>query len=204
MAGRVGADLKGFMLLLFSYCALSFAFSFLAFLSPTPRPPHLLEYTLDTFIIEVGGHFFFALVAALPLLDFSLVLLTGFMGVAIDTDHILAMLGFQVSSQPSHSLLFALIATLFGVQVAKQIKSRGEASKVAFIIPLAILAHISYDVYAAFNQGAGPSFPFLLPFSFTTITLPYSTWPLLEVGAVGLASAGYLAYSKLKHDHSGQ
>ncbi len=38
----------------------SFAYRFLSFIHTTTRPEHLPEYTLDTFMMEVAGHFLFA------------------------------------------------------------------------------------------------------------------------------------------------
>ncbi len=195
---------RGFITMLVGFGALSFAFSFLGFISPLPGGPHLFEYTLATFTEEVGGHFMFAFVAAVPLLDPVPILLTCCMGVAIDTDHVFAMLGFPVSAQPSHSLLFAVIATVYGFQILKR-REGGLRSyvKETVMIPVAIMAHISYDVFGAYNH-AGRVFPLLLPFTFTNFSIPHSLWLVFEVGALALASVGFVSASCLNRNHRRQ
>ncbi len=190
---------KLLIMVVFGYALLSFTFSFLGFLAPKgflhPKGEnHLPEYTPTTLVEELGGHFMFSLLAAFPLLDGSLILVTGILGLVIDTDHILAASGLPVAAQPSHSILFVTLATFFLIEIAKGFRP---LIKLTAVAPVAALSHLAYDIFAArmLLGLPGAEFPFLLPFSFRNIYLPFRAWIPFETSAAVVALMSY-AYSK--------
>jgi len=73
---------------------------------------------------EVAGHFLFGYIVALPTRNLKLGILAGLMALAIDADHILAAAGFQISIRLSHSILFAIIASILIGLAASRIFER--------------------------------------------------------------------------------
>ena len=161
--------------LAFVYAALSFLWSGLGFLSPVP-PVHFHEYAFPALVTEVGGHVLFGVLAALPTLDPGLVLLAGGESVLIDSDHLLAALGYPVEGRLAHSVFFALFAAaVLGYLAAKSGRRR---RGVSFVTLSSVAAHLSYDVFA----GNG-FFYIVAPLSFASFLFPPWTWlPLLAVG----------------------
>ncbi|MDE1858198.1 MAG: hypothetical protein KGI26_03915 [Thaumarchaeota archaeon] len=166
------------------YAVLSFLWSALGFLSPVP-PIHLHEYAFPALVTEVGGHVLFGLLAALPTMDMGLVLLAGGESVLIDSDHLLAALGYPVEGRLAHSAFFALFAALALAYLARRSGRRGRG--VFFVTLSSVAAHLSYDVFA----GNG-FFYIAAPLSFASYEFPLWTWlPLLLIG-VALGSLGRL------------
>jgi hypothetical protein len=163
------------------YSASSFLWSAIGFLHPVP-PAHLHEYALPALATEVGGHVLFGVAAALPSLDYGLVLLAGGESVLIDSDHLLAALGYPVEGRLAHSVFFALAAAcVIGYASSKG----GGPGRGAFFVTLSsVAAHLSFDVFA----GNG-LFDVLSPVSFAAFDFPYWTWPLLMAAALSMAAA---------------
>lgn len=174
------------------YATLSVAYSFLGFLHYQPGS-HYHEYTLGKFVIEVIGHFVFGFVAGLALMDIYLALLTGSLAVLIDGDHLLSALNLQVSGRPDHSLFYILVSGAFIFYVGTKLRlEKRLVTKLVFVAPVVLLAHLSYDVFAA----SGTTFQILIPFSYQEYYFPYYTWLILEAAAVLISLFG-LQFSKI-------
>ena len=65
-------------------------------------------------------------------------------------------------------------------------------SRSPFVAPVVLLAHLSYDVFAA----SGTTFQILIPFSYQEYYFPYYTWLILEAAAVFVSLLG-LQFSKV-------
>ena len=168
------------------YTVLSFSYSFVGFLHYQPGS-HFHEYAFAKLAIEIGGHFIFGFAAAIPLLDFGVAILAGSLAVLLDSDHILSALNFPVSGRPDHSLLFMLVSTLLILYLGSRMRlSRNLILKLVFVGPVTLLAHISYDVFAA----SGSTFQLLIPFDFAQIYLPYYAWAVFEAAALLLSFLG--------------
>jgi hypothetical protein len=204
-AGKVKGALRNFfawknlkILILFGvvYAALSFGTSFLGFLSPQ-TPVALHEHVSIHAFEEFGGHFLFGAAAAIPFLDLDLIFLSGVFAVLIDTDHILDALGFYVSGRPDHSFFYAAFSGVVLYYVARRTSnvSKEREVKFAFLGPVVLLSHISFDVFGAYAIFVGGYyFPLYAPFNFSTIPLQYYYWVVFEVGALLIALCGlYLA-----------
>lgn len=183
--------LRKIAILAIFYAALSFAYSFIGFIHPEPSPA--FEFGTSRLLIEILGHFVFGFVAAIPLLDFELSALTGALAVLIDSDHILSTLNLPVSGRPDHSILYALVSLIALVYIGTRLGlDLSTITKLAFIAPITVLSHVSYDVFA----GTGASFPLFVPFDFGGITLPDYSWLILEGAATILSIVAYYVARK--------
>ncbi|MDA4129688.1 MAG: hypothetical protein OK457_02850 [Thaumarchaeota archaeon] len=168
------------------YTALSLVYSLIGFLYYQPGS-HYHEYALGKLAIEVAGHYLFGFLAALPLLDLDIALMTGALAILIDADHILSALNFDVSGRPDHSILYLIVSTALVIYVAVRMKvSTKLLTKLAFVGPITLFAHLAYDVFAA----SGSTFQLFIPFSFQEVVFPDYSWMILEGVALLLSVAG--------------
>jgi hypothetical protein len=176
------------------YTALSLGYSLIGFLYYQPGS-HYHEYSLGKLAIEIGGHYLFGFLAALPLLDLDIALLTGALAILIDADHVLSALGFNVSGRPDHSILYLFVSTAFILYLGVRLGVSGKLlTKLTFIGPITLLAHLSYDVFAQ----AGTTFQLFIPVSYREIAFPDYSWIILEFAAILLSAAGfYLSKRKI-------
>lgn len=179
-----------------TYAVTSFLWSTLGFASPVP-PVHFHEYAFPALAREVGGHILFGTIAALPTMDYGLILLAGGESILIDSDHLLAALGYPVEGRLAHSLFFALAAA--GILAYLSMKSGGSPRGVFFVTLSSVAAHLGYDVFAG-----GGLFYILSPLSFTSYDFPFWTWipliilgELLSVAARGCLPSGWKSRQSL-------
>ena len=175
------------VIILSSSCGLlSFLYSFIG-LASGQAAVHLHEYSLGGILTEISGHFLFGAVAAIPLLQIDLLLMAGSMAVLIDSDHILGALNLNAGSRPAHSILYAFFsaALLFYLTHRLRLEDRMKL-KLTSLAPIALLSHLSYDVFVAFQNGGsrGGSFPLLTPLNFGLIPLSYLSWIVLEAVSI--------------------
>ncbi len=180
---------------------LSFAYSALGFLHGLPHG-NGSEYTISFLIPEIGGHILFAVVAILPFLDVQLIFLSAVVAVFIDMDHLLGIFTtLPFVGRPNHSLLFTLVSASILVYATRRMNlSQTSQIKVAFVVPVAILSHLSFDVLAAYDIFGGGSyaFPLFYPFSSTLIAFPLYSFVILEAAAFGVAIIGSLIVKRYK------
>jgi len=178
-----------------TYLVLSFAYSALGFLHGLPHG-NASEYTLSFLIPEISGHILFAIVAILPFLDLDLCILSIVIAVFIDMDHLLGIFTrLPFIGRPNHSILFVIVSLSILVYVSRRMNlSPSSQIKVAFVVPIAILSHLSFDVYAAYEIFGGGSFtfPIFYPFDSTLIAFPLYSFVFLEFAAFVLAIVGTL------------
>jgi hypothetical protein len=190
------AKLRALFLVSVAFCASSFAYSFVGFLSPQPPSGvHHYEEPFSKTFVEVGGHFLFGLLAAFPLMQWELILVGGMFAVLIDADHIPSELGLAVGGygRPDHSILYMLLSAVLFYHVGRKVGLGGR--QVSLVLVAAILSHLSYDVF--YSNGMGGSFPLLVPFNFGLIAFPYWSWPVFEIAGVLLAGMTNLTVRKM-------
>jgi hypothetical protein len=61
---------------------------------------------------ELGGHFLFGAIVAIPTKNIKIILLAGLMALTIDSDHLLNVAGFHVQGRLDHSILFAVLSSI--------------------------------------------------------------------------------------------
>ncbi|MHB1908606.1 MAG: hypothetical protein ACYCQJ_07005 [Nitrososphaerales archaeon] len=184
-------NLRKAILLALFYAGLAFAYSFIGFLHPEVSS-HYHEYIAQKLFIEIVGHFSFGFIASIPFFDIEVSLLTGSAAVLIDTDHILSALDFNVTGRPDHSFLFFLVSATALIYVAQRMGlPKSFITKLAFVAPVVLFSHISYDIFS----GTGSTFQLFIPFSFQTFDLPYYFWIVFEIIALGLSTTQFI-YSR--------
>jgi hypothetical protein len=102
--------------------ALAFLYSFFGLLSiqTTPRFDTFSSLTPQ----EIGGHFLFGYIVALPTRNLKIGVLAGLMALAIDADHVLNAAGFNLQGRMSHSVSFAILSSVLIGFTASQIFSK--------------------------------------------------------------------------------
>jgi hypothetical protein len=141
--------------------------------------PYRAVYS-PTLLAEIGGHFLFGLVAGAASGRLLPALLTGLEAVQIDSDHLMAAAGFSIDARLSHSLFFILLSSFLIAWAGRRAFSLSSYGIMAVTLA-SFLAHLAYDI----ASGDG-SFPLFFPLSIGFYDLPYTAWPILEVGAVCL------------------
>lgn len=69
---------------------------------------------------EIGGHFLFGYIVALPTRNIKLGMLAGLMALTIDADHLLNAAGFEIQGRMGHSVSFAVLASALMGFIATQ------------------------------------------------------------------------------------
>ena len=175
------------------YACLSFAYSFIGFIHYEPGS-HYHEYSASKLLIEIGGHLLFGFVAAIPFLDWRLMLMTSGFAILIDVDHLLSALDFSVSGRPDHSILYAVVSTMFIIYLSSRLDiSKKVKVKLGFVGAVTLLSHLAYDVFAS----PGTSFQLFIPFSFQNISFGFNSWMYFEISGVIIALCGLILSREL-------
>jgi hypothetical protein len=94
------------------YGALGSLYSFFGLFEQSNNNIIILEpFRLITFQ-ELGGHFLFGAIVAIPTKNIKIILLAGLMALTIDSDHLLNVAGFHVQGRLDHSILFAVLSSI--------------------------------------------------------------------------------------------
>lgn len=168
------------------YCSLSAGFSLVSVILPDKITlVNPIEYgSLN--IKEIGGHFIWGAVAAAVTLRVRYILLGGLLAVLIDSDHLVGLLHIEGIPRMSHSITFAIIATV----VLMIVFSRKDY-RLGTIVGTSVLTHISYDIFD------GPyGFPILTPFVNTIIQLPRIDWMVFEIAAIVIIGVSSFVIAK--------
>lgn len=171
------------------YCALSASFSFVSTIIPDRM---LLANPLEhgsLSLKEVVGHFAWGAVAALVTLRLRYILLGGLLAVLIDSDHLIGLLSVEGIPRMSHSIAFAIIATVVLVTLFRK-----NNYLLGAIVATSILTHISYDI---FDGEFG--FPVLTPVINSIIKFPKIYWVVFEV--VAICIIGITSFISAKKEH---
>jgi hypothetical protein len=168
------------------YCSLSAGFSLVSVILPDKiTMVNPIEYgSLN--IKEIGGHFIWGAVAAAVTLRVRYILLGGLLAVLIDSDHLVGLLHIEGIPRMSHSIIFAIIATV----VLMLVFSRRDY-RLGTIVGTSVLTHISYDI---FDGSYG--FPILTPFVNTIIQLPRIDWMWFEIAAIVIIGVSSFVIAK--------
>ncbi len=161
-----------------AYGASSLAWSLFGLLTPV-APAHFQEYSLASFLTEVGGHLVWGFVAALPTLDPALVLLIMGESVLIDVDHVFSALDLPLEPRVAHSIFFAVLIALALAYVGRRSKRLDRG--VFFATLGAVAGHFSYDIFAGYAL-----FPVVSPLSNAYVSFPDYFWVVFELLAIGL------------------
>lgn len=156
------------------YCSLSAGFSLISTILPDKT---VLENPIEhgsLNIKEITGHFAWGVVAALVTLRFRYILLGGILAVLIDSDHLVGLLHVNGIPRMSHSITFAIIATIILITIFRK-----NNYQIGAIVATSVLTHISYDV---FDGEFG--FPIFTPLMNKIIQFPKIDWLIFEITAI--------------------
>ncbi len=156
------------------YCSLSAGFSLISTILPDkmvlPNPIENGSLSLK----EIVGHFVWGAVAGIVTLKLRYILLGGLLAALIDSDHLVGLLHVEGIPRMSHSVTFAILATVVSLLVFSR-----KDYRLAAIVATSVLTHISYDMFAG-----GFGFPVFTPFVNKIINLPRTDWLILETSAI--------------------
>lgn len=170
------------------YCTLSAGFSLVSIILPNKM---FLQNPIEQGSLnlkEIIGHFTWGAIAGIVTLRLRYILLGGILPVIIDSDHLVSLLHVEGIPRMSHSITFAILATV----VLFLFFSRSDYRLVA-IVATSVLTHISYDL---FDGGFG--FPIFTPIVNKIINLPRDEWLALEIIAIGII--GIVDYISTKNE----
>jgi len=156
------------------YCSLSAGFSLIGTILPDKMVLLNPIENGSLSVKEIVGHFVWGAVAGIVTLKLRYILLGGLLSALIDSDHLVGLLHVEGIPRMSHSITFAILATV----VLLLVFSRKDY-RLAAIVATSVLTHISYDMFAG-----GFGFPVFTPFVNKIINLPRTDWLILETSAI--------------------
>jgi len=178
------------------FTVISFAFSVIGGLFPSSEHTFVIGNPLVVSGITVEhviGHVFWGAVIGLGTLSIRYIILGGSFAILLDADHLLQFLDIELVSRMSHSIPFAVIASIIFFMIL-----RGKDLRVCAVAFAAVLSHIAFDVFLAdvgFNSST--TFPLFSPFILDRIEFAGMDWLGVEiVGVVIVAIASYLVKRK--------
>ena len=137
---------------------------------------------------HILGHIFWGAVIGLGTLSIRYIILGGSFAILLDADHLLQFLDIELGSRMSHSIPFAILASIVFFIIL-----RGKNIRICAVAFAAVLSHIAFDVFLAdiaFNSGS--AFPLFSPFSFETVTFVGLDW--LGIQIVGVCIVAIISY----------
>jgi hypothetical protein len=178
------------------FAVISFAFSVIGGLFPDSEHTFVIGNPLVVSGITVEhviGHVFWGAVIGLGTLSIRYIILGGSFAILLDADHLLQFLDIELVSRMSHSIPFAVIASIIFFMIL-----RGKDLRVCAVAFAAVLSHIAFDIFLAdvgFNSST--TFPLFSPFILDRIEFAGLDWLGVEiVGVVIVAVASYLVKRK--------
>lgn len=170
------------------YCSLSAGFSLVSIIFPDKM---ILLNPIEQGSLnpkEIIGHFAWGAIAGIVTLKLRYILLGGLLPVLIDSDHLVGLLHVEGIPRMSHSITFAILATI----ILSIIFSKRDY-RLAAIVATSVLTHISYDM---FDGGFG--FPVFTPFLNKIIDLPRTDWIIFEIAAICIV--GIVSYMTVRKE----
>ena len=178
------------------FAAVSFAFSAIGGLFPSSEHTFVIGNPLVVSGITVEhlvGHIFWGAVIGLGTLSIRYIILGGSFAILLDADHLLQFLDIELVARMSHSIPFAVIASIIFFMIL-----RGKDLRVCVVAFAAVLSHIAFDIFLAdvgFNSST--TFPLFSPFILDRIEFAGLDWLGVEiVGVLIVAVASYLVKRK--------
>ena len=174
------------------FAIVSFAFSMIGAFFPESEFTFVIgnPLVLSSVTYEhVLGHIFWGAVIGLGTLSIRYIILGGSFAIFLDSDHLLQFLDIELVSRMSHSIPFAVIASIIFFLIF-----RGKDLRLCVVAFAAVLSHIAFDIFLAdIVLGIDTKFPLFSPFSLEAVNLQGLDWLGIEIiGVVIVAVASYL------------
>ncbi len=159
------------------YCALAGVFSIVGIFLPdkTPQQTPVLHLNVN----EILGHIAWGLGVGAASLSLRYFLLGGSFAILLDSDHLIGFAPVETVARMGHSIFFGAISVvIMMVLLGKRDYLLGA------VVAGALLAHLSYDTFAA----ADGQFPIFVPFYDIQITFPHQDWVIFEMIGVAIVA----------------
>ena len=174
------------------FAGISFGFSIIGGLFPDSEHTFVIgnPFLVSGITIEhVVGHVFWGAIIGLGTLSIRYIVIGGSFAILLDADHLLQFLDIEMVARMSHSIPFAVIASVIFFIIF-----RGKDLKVCAVAFGAILSHIAFDTFLAdVAFGNTTTFPLFSPFILERIEFGGLDWIGIEIiGVVIVAVVSYL------------
>ena len=173
------------------FALISLGFSAIGAMFPDSEHTFVIGNPLEVSSVtaeHVMGHIFWGAVVGLGTLSIRYIILGGSFAILLDADHLLQFLDIELVSRMSHSIPFAVLATVIFFIIL-----RGRDARICAVAFAAVLSHLAFDVFLAdiaFNSGS--AFPLFSPFSFETVEFVGLDW--LGIQIVGVSIVAIVSY----------
>ena len=174
------------------FALISFGFSAIGAMFPESEHTYVLGTPIDNnaTLEHVMGHVFWGAVIGLGTLSIRYIILGGSFAIFLDADHLLQFLDIQLVDRMSHSIPFAVLASVVFFVIL-----RGKDIRICALVFGAVLSHIAFDVFraqVAFNSTT--TFPLFSPFILDEIELGGLSWLGIQIiGVLIVVSISYLS-----------
>ena len=174
------------------FAGISFGFSIIGGLFPDSEHTFVIgnPFLVSGITIEhIVGHVFWGAIIGLGTLSIRYIVIGGSFAILLDADHLLQFLDIEMVARMSHSIPFAVIASVIFFIIF-----RGKDLKVCAVAFGAILSHIAFDTFLAdVAFGNTTTFPLFSPFILERIEFGGLDWLGIEIiGVVIVAVVSYL------------
>ena len=173
------------------FAVISFGFSLIGGLFPNSEHTFVIGNPLlvsGITIEHVIGHIFWGAIIGLGTLSIRYIIIGGSFAILLDVDHLLQFLDIELVSRMSHSIPFAVIASVIFFIIF-----RGKNLKVCVVAFGAVLSHIAFDIFLAdIGFGNTTTFPLFSPFSLERIEFGGLDWLGIEI--IGVAIVAVVSY----------
>jgi len=174
------------------FAGISFGFSIIGGLFPDSEHTFVIgnPFLVSGITIEhVVGHIFWGAIIGLGTLSIRYIVIGGSFAILLDADHLLQFLDIEMVARMSHSIPFAVIASVIFFIIF-----RGKDLKVCAVAFGAVLSHIAFDTFLAdVAFGNTTTFPLFSPFILERIEFGGLDWLGIEIiGVVIVAVVSYI------------
>ena len=173
------------------FASVSFTFSMIGAFFPESEFTFVIGNPLVVSSVtyeHILGHVFWGAVIGLGTLSIRYIILGGSFAIFLDSDHLLQFLDIELVSRMSHSIPFAIIASIVFFIIL-----RGKDIRICAVAFAAVLSHIAFDVFLAdVTFRSSTNFPLFSPFTFETVSLHGLDW--LGIQIIGVALVAITSY----------
>ena len=173
------------------FALVSFVFSMIGALFPESEFTFVIGNPLVVSSVtyeHVLGHVFWGAIIGLGTLSIRYIILGGSFAIFLDSDHLLQFLDIELVSRMSHSIPFAVIASIVFFVIL-----RGKDIRICAVAFGAVLSHIAFDIFLAdVALNSGTEFPLFSPFTFETVSLQGLDW--LGIQIIGVSIVAIVSY----------
>ena len=177
------------------FAGISFGFSIIGGLFPDSEHTFVIgnPFLVSGITIEhVVGHIFWGAIIGLGTLSIRYIVIGGSFAILLDADHLLQFLDIELVARMSHSIPFAIIATIVFFIIL-----RGKDLRIAAVVFGAILSHIAFDVFLAdMAFDTSTTFPLFSPFMLDRIEFAGLDWLWIEIVGVSIVAITSYLFKK--------